>query len=49
MEIELQKDYKKFIKEMLNLFKDGNGRSRRFWLDLILKKKLNKMVNRESI
>jgi len=30
-------------------FKDGNGRSTRIWLDLILKKNLNKIVNWENI
>ena len=30
-------------------FKDGNGRSSRIWLDLILKKNLNKIVNWENI
>ena len=30
-------------------FKDGNGRSTRIWLDLILKKNLNKIVNWKNI
>ena len=30
-------------------FNDGNGRSTRIWLDLILKKNLNKIVNWEKI
>lgn len=30
-------------------FLEGNGRSTRIWLDLILKKKLNKIVNWENI
>ena len=30
-------------------FKDGNGRSTRIWLDLILKKNLNKIVDWENI
>ena len=30
-------------------FLEGNGRSTRIWLDLILKKNLNKIVNWEKI
>ena len=30
-------------------FLDGNGRTMRIWLDLILKKRLNKIVNWENI
>lgn len=30
-------------------FLEGNGRSTRIWLDLILKKNLNKIVNWENI
>jgi cell filamentation protein len=30
-------------------FREGNGRSTRIWLDLILKKNLNRIVNWENI
>ena len=36
-------------KAIAHPFLEGNGRSTRIWLDLILKKNLNKIVNWEKI
>ena len=49
-----QKTYEDIIKKYIEMniahpFREGNGRSTRIWLDLILKKELNKVVDWSKI
>lgn len=49
-----QKAYEDIIKKYIEMniahpFREGNGRSTRIWLDLILKKELNKVVDWSKI
>ena len=49
-ESKLEEIINKYVEmNIAHPFNDGNGRSTRIWLDLILKKSLNKIVNWEKI